>query len=62
MPKVAERQGKLVQLSVRITPELRAKLEEAASQSGRSLSSEIERRLELSFIHERLSDRSSWLR
>ena len=38
--------------STRITPETRARLEEAAAQSGRSMAQEIELRLEQSFIED----------
>src|SRR5215208_8453456 len=53
MPKRAvERVGKLSPLNMRTTPELRAALEKAARESGRSLSAEVERRVEQSFIWE----------
>ena len=39
--------------STRITPETRARLDEAAAQSGRSLAQEIEFRLEQSFAEEK---------
>lgn len=41
--------------STRIAPELRARLDECVAQSGRSLSQEIESRLERSFGAERLN-------
>jgi hypothetical protein len=53
MRKAAERDGKLRAMSFRTTSELSAKLEDAASKAGRSLTSEIERRLELSFVWEK---------
>lgn len=47
--KAADRIGKLHPLNVRTTKDLRQKLEAAASQSGRSLTAELEYRLERSF-------------
>lgn len=47
--KAADREGKRSTLSVRLTPEGRARLEKAASASGRSLAQEVEMRLEKSF-------------
>ncbi|MGA0595152.1 TraY domain-containing protein [Enterovirga sp. CN4-39] len=51
MPKrvVPEGEGKRVPVMSRTTKELRAKLEEAAAASGRSLGQEVEYRLEQSF-------------
>jgi hypothetical protein len=46
----AEREGQLNPLSFRATSGLREALEKAASKAGRSLSSEIEHRLELSLV------------
>ena len=54
MKRAAEREGKLNPMSFRATPELRAKLEAAASKAGRSLTQEVEHRLEQSFISDRL--------
>ena len=54
MKRAAEREGKLNPMSFRLTPELRAKLEATASKAGRSLSSEVEHRLERSFLLEAL--------
>src|SRR4051794_21240157 len=47
--KAADREGKLLPTSVRMTPSLRSRLEAAASKAGRSLTQEIERRLERAF-------------
>lgn len=47
--KAAEREGRRATLSVRLTPEGRERLEQAASASGRSLAQEVEMRLEKSF-------------
>jgi TraY domain-containing protein len=56
MPKrvVPEGPGKRVPVMSRTTVEMRAKLEEAASQSGRSLGQEVEARLEKSFAQDEL--------
>lgn len=43
-----------IRISLRTTPETRAKLEEAAAKTGRSLSGELELRLERSFSDENL--------
>jgi hypothetical protein len=51
-----EYSGKSAVFSTRITPETRSKLEEAATKSGRSLSQEVERRLEDSFGIQRAGD------
>ncbi len=48
-PKRQPKPGERVQLSLRVTPELKAELDEAANQSGRSQSQEAELRLERSF-------------
>src|SRR5262245_29627182 len=48
-PLKAPTPGQRVGLSLRITPETKARLEKAANRSGRSLSQEAELRLELSF-------------
>jgi hypothetical protein len=50
------RTGKLYPLNMRTTFELRKRLEEEASQSGRSLASEVEYRLERSFDQEAVID------
>lgn len=50
--RAADREGKLRQVSFRTTEELGARLVQAASVSGRSLTQEIERRLELSLAEE----------
>jgi len=47
--------------STRITPEVRARLDEAAASSGRSLAQEIEIRLEQSFPRARLTATGSRL-
>jgi hypothetical protein len=49
MRKAIEREGKRAPLSMRTTGTLRARLEAAASVSGRSLAAEVEARLEGSF-------------
>jgi hypothetical protein len=46
------RANKMQPLSLRTTPHMRAKLEAAASENGRSLTAEIEHRLERSFDEE----------
>lgn len=48
--RAADREGKQHPISFRATPDLRARLERAASKAGRSLTSEISRRLEISFV------------
>jgi TraY domain-containing protein len=50
-PKVT---GQRVPLSLRVTPEMKARLDKAALKSGRSQSQEAEFRLERSFDHEGL--------
>jgi len=55
----AERDASLRAIGFRATPELRRKLEEAASQNGRSLSAELESRLETSFAQSDLIERLS---
>jgi DNA-binding NarL/FixJ family response regulator len=52
--KAAEREGVLHPVSFRATTDLREKLAKAASEAGRSLTQEIERRLERSFDHDEL--------
>jgi hypothetical protein len=47
--------GQRVQLSFRITPDLKHKLDAAADHSGRSQSQECELRLEASFEADRLA-------
>src|SRR3954453_3301821 len=55
MPKkAAEREGLRYPMSFRATADLRAKLEEAASKAGRSLTQELEHRLERSFVRDEL--------
>lgn len=54
--RAADREGRRPTLSVRLTPEGRAKLEQAASANGRSLAQEVEMRLEHSFSEEGLLD------
>src|SRR5215207_1706061 len=51
-PRAADREGVRHPTSFRVTTELKDKLEDAASKLGRSLSQEIEQRLELSFVWE----------
>src|SRR4051812_43730635 len=48
--------GKRVPLNMKTTEEIRAKLEEAAAASGRSLTAEVEYRLEQSFVQKELFD------
>lgn len=50
--KRAERAGVLHPLSFRVTPELKAKLDASASANGRSVTAEIQSRLEQSFTQE----------
>src|SRR5215213_10445319 len=55
-------QGKLVPLNMRTTAEVRAKLEEAAAASRRSLTGEVEHRLMMSFEwEEAFRDRQTML-
>lgn len=54
-PPLPEGQGKLQTLGTRITQELRDNLEQAALKSGRSLSAEIEHRLEKSIYMDTLA-------
>src|SRR5262245_22340666 len=51
-----EFRGKSATLTTRITPETRAALERAAAKSDRSLSQEVEARLNLSLRKERTTD------
>src|SRR4051794_34715099 len=53
-PRREPGQGERVQLGLRVTPELKRKLDAAAEQSGRSQSQEAEYRLEGSFGREAL--------
>jgi hypothetical protein len=52
--KAAEREGVLHPVSFRATTDLKEKLAKAASEAGRSLTQEIERRLERSFDHDQM--------
>jgi DNA-binding CsgD family transcriptional regulator len=52
--KAAEREGVLHPVSFRATTDLKEKLAKAASEAGRSLTQEIERRLERSFEFDRI--------
>lgn len=52
--KLPEGEGKRIPLGMRTTREMRAKLEAAAVQTGRSLAAEVEYRLERSFDREAL--------
>lgn len=54
--KVSERLVRMHPLNLRTTPAMRKKLEDAASANGRSLTSEIEHRLERSFDREAILD------
>ena len=55
--------GERTPLGLRVTAEVKQKLEEAAIQSGRSLSQEAELRLEQSFEREWIIKRlQAWLR
>ena len=51
-PTKARREGKRAPLNMRTTETLRRRMEQTASQSGRSLAQEVEFRLELSFLDE----------
>ena len=42
--------GERVPMSFRVTPEFKAKLDQAAKESGKSLAQEVEQRLERSFV------------
>ena len=44
--------GEKVQIGVRVSPRIRKLLEETCSHSGRSLSQEVEFRIEVSFLRE----------
>lgn len=55
--KAADRVGKLQPISFRTTPEIRAFLEKSASANGRSLSQEIEARIDASHIAEQVVQR-----
>src|SRR5262245_23312551 len=55
-PLKAPTPGQRVGMSLRITPETKARLEKAANRSGRSLSQEAELRIEQSFQKEAVSD------
>jgi hypothetical protein len=46
--------GERVPMSFRVTPELKAKMDAAAEESGRSVTQEIEFRLEQSFRDDRI--------
>ena len=53
--KLPPGEGKRVPLNMRTTREVRAALEEAAAQSGRSLVQEVEHRLGQSFNEDRIA-------
>src|SRR5262245_29630464 len=53
-PKRKPKPGERFQIGVRVTPEMKHRLEGAAESSGRSLSQEAELRLERSFDREDL--------
>jgi hypothetical protein len=55
-PALDPSEGKRHPLNMRTTKELRAKLEAAAKESGRSMAQEVEARLEASFAEERYQD------
>jgi hypothetical protein len=57
-----EFRGKSATLATRITPGTRAALDRAARKSGRSLSQEVESRLDLSIRRDRNSDRGNHIR
>ncbi|GGH12607.1 hypothetical protein GCM10007036_10590 [Alsobacter metallidurans] len=57
-PKKSDEEAKRAPLGFRTTRELRAKLEEAADASGRSLAQEMEIRLERSFDFVQIVDRA----
>jgi hypothetical protein len=48
--RIANRVGRRYPMGFRTTSEIRARLEAAANESGRSLTQEIEHRLEASFL------------
>src|SRR5262245_45832960 len=54
-PRQEPEPGERVQLSFRVTPELKRRLDAAATKSGRSQSQEAEFRLEQSFDREEIS-------
>ncbi len=54
-PPLAPEDRKLPAMGVRPTPELRQKLEEAAARSGRSMSQEVQSRLERTFPLDRFA-------
>ena len=51
-PTKPPKEGERVQLGLRVTPEMKKQLEDAAIQKGRSLSQEVELRLEQSLRFE----------
>ena len=51
------RPGERVPMSFRVRPELKLMMDEAASKSGRSVTQEIEMRLEQSFRDDRIESR-----
>lgn len=53
-PKKPAKSGERVSLGLRVTAEIKSKLDDAAEKSGRSQSQEAELRLERSFINEKL--------
>jgi hypothetical protein len=51
-PTVPAKSGEKATLTLRVTADIKTRLETAAVQSGRSLSAEAEQRLERSFEHD----------
>jgi hypothetical protein len=49
-PARTPKPGERVPMSFRVTPEFKAKLDQAAVESGKSLAQEVEQRLERSFV------------
>lgn len=58
-PVVEAPPGERAGLSLRVTPEIKKKLEEAAEANGRSLSQECELRLELTFARDAMAAASA---
>jgi hypothetical protein len=57
-PTKPAKQGEKTTLSLRVTPDMKRRLEEAGSATGRNLSQEAEIRLERSFLGEELLDQA----
>jgi hypothetical protein len=61
-PTVPAKAGEKATLTLRVTADIKTRLETAAVQSGRSLSAEAEQRLERSFEHDDIVGRIDTLR